>query len=153
METMGDFVKKLKKRYDISSDYGMAKILGLSPQTMSAHKSGRAKHFSEETAYKIGELTNEDPAYAMVVLAIERAKDDKVREAWRRVARIMRSSAPVFFIVFVLSIFMPAKPASAIGSFSISHNVTDYTLCVRRWLKKWRTCLLSPLWCRLSPRH
>lgn len=153
METMGDFVKKLKKRYDISSDYGMAKILGLSRQTMSAHKSGRAKHFSEETAYKIGELTNEDPAYAMVVLAIDRAKDEKVREAWRRVARIMRSSAPAFLVVLVLSIFVPSKQAEVGGRFVF--NITQQTIhyAIRRWLKKWRTCLLSPVWGRLSPRQ
>lgn len=143
METMGDFVKKLKKLYDISSDYGMAKILGLSRQTMSAHKSGRAKHFSEETAYKTGELTNEDPAYAMVVLAIDRAKDEKVREAWRRVARIMRGSAPVIFVVLLVSIFVPTKPVYAASSFSFLHNATDYTLCGLRRVKYWFNYIVS----------
>lgn len=150
-ESIEEFINKIKREHDIDSDYGMAKILRLTRQALSAHRSKRAKHFSEETVYRMGELTNEDPAYALVVLAAERAKDEKVREAWRRVAQIMRSSTPIIFVALFLSIFVPTKPALADSGFSVSHNTTHYTLCVRRWLKKWRTCLLSWFWCRLSP--
>lgn len=117
-ESINDFVDKIKRDHDIDSDYGMAKILRLTRQAMSAHRSKRAKHFSEETVYRMGELTNEDPAYALVVLAMERAKDEKVREAWRRVAQIMRSSAPLIFVVLFLSIFVPTKPGDAASDYA-----------------------------------
>lgn len=144
METIGDFVNQLKKRYDISSDYGLAKILGLTRQTMSAHKSGRAKHFSQETAYRLAELLDVDPAYVMTCLEAERAKDDRVREAWQRVGKMMRVGA----IALIVSFFVPSQPAEA-SSFSISHNVTDYTLCAR--LRKWLTCFRDMFWGKLNP--
>lgn len=146
---MQDFVQRLRDLYDIRSDYGLAKALKISRNAISAHKHNRSKHFSEETAYKIAEMLNVDPAYVMACLAAERAKDERVRETWQRVSKMVR----IGVVAVIVSIFVPAPPAMASGSFSFLHNVTDYTLCVRRWLKKWRACLLSPLWCRLSPRQ
>ena len=129
MEKMQDFVQQIRQRYDIKSDYGLAKALSLSRNAISAHKHKRSKHFSEETAYRIAELLNMDPAYVMTCLAAERAKDERVRETWQRVGRLMR----VGFVVIFVSIFVP-KPAEA-SVFSFLHNVTDYTLCaIRKWL-------------------
>ena len=93
METMSSFVQKLKARYVVSSDYGMAKLLGLTRQAMSAHKNGRSKNFSESTAYRIAELLNMDPAYVIACLAAERSKDKRVAEAWRRIVELVRVNA------------------------------------------------------------
>jgi len=150
METMQDFIGRIRDRYDVRSDYGLAKILGITRNAISAHKHKRSKHFSEETAYRIAELLDLPPEYVMSCLAAERAKDERVREAWGRVSKLVRV-ASFSAVISLLSIFVPTKESVAGGSFSFSHNATYYTLCVRRWLKKWRTCLLSWFWCRLSP--
>lgn len=148
METMGDFVDKIKQRYDISSDYGLAKVLGLTRQTMSSHRTGRAKHFSEETACRIAALLDVDPAYVMACLAAERAKSEDVREAWKRVSKIMRS-APLVIALSITSIFVPPQNAHASGAHYISHNSNVLHIMRRRIRDKWRACLLSRFWCRL----
>ena len=151
MENMQDFIERIRDRYDVRSDYGLAKILGITRNAISAHKHKRSKHFSEETAYRIAELLDLPPEYVMSCLAAERAKDERVREAWGRVSKLVRV-ASLSAVIGVFSIFVPTKQVHANGGLSISHNVTDYTLCVRRRLKKWRACLLSWFWCRLSPQ-
>ena len=152
METMNDFIERIRGKYDIQSDYGLAKILKVTRNAISAHKHKRSKHFSEETAYKIAELLDLDPAYVMSCLAAERAKDVRVRETWQRVSKILRvASLPA--LIFFVSNFVPTKDVVAGSVFSISHNVTYYTLCVIKWLKKWSTCLISLFWCRLPLRR
>lgn len=93
MPTMADFLSRLQKSHGVSSDYKLAKLLGLTRQTISAHKSGRAKHFSDETAYRLAVLLNEDPAYVLTCLAFERSSDTEVRKTWQRVARILKQAA------------------------------------------------------------
>lgn len=95
MEKMQSFLEQIRKRYDITSDYGLAKILQVSRTAISAHKYKRSKNFSEESAYKIAKLLDLDPAYVLTCLAAERAKDDRVRETWRRVGEIIRAHAQI----------------------------------------------------------
>lgn len=150
MEKMQDFVQKVRDLYDIKSDYGLAKALKISRNAISAHKHKRSKHFSEETAYKIAEMLNVDPAYVMACLAAERAKDERVRETWQRVSKMMR----VGVIAIVVSIFVPMKPAEASTAVSISHNtnVVHIMRAFRRWLDKWAICSLLGFWYKSAPR-
>lgn len=92
MPTMSDFIKRLEKNHNVNSDYKLAKLLGLTRQTISAHKNGRAKHFSEDTVYRLAMLLNEDPGYVLVCLAHERSSGKDVRDTWQRVGQVLKSA-------------------------------------------------------------
>lgn len=119
METSKDFTSAIKARYSIESDYALAKLLHLQASTLSAHKSGRAKTFGEDTGFRIAELLDLPAEYVLSCLAAERSKDIKVKEVWRRLAELTRVAiiAPALFAVTLAgSSFVTPSPASYANS-------------------------------------
>jgi len=123
MKKMEDFINEIKERHGITKQVELANILQLTQATISAHynQSGRAKHYSEETAYRIAELLGYDPLYVLSCLAAERAKDEAVRKTWERVSKLLRSTAAGLALLVVLP-----YPQTTAGP--ILHNKTEYTL-------------------------
>lgn len=132
METSKDFARAIKARYNIESDYALAKTLHLRSSTMSAHKSGRAKTFGEDTGYRIAELLDLPAEYVLSCLAAERSKDIKVKKVWQRIAELTRVAvlAPALLAVtFAGSALVTPSPIVA---------KLHCILCqvARRWLRR-----------------
>ena len=161
MKTSNDFVREIRVLYGkkgILSDYALAKLLWLTRQTVSAHKSGSAKAFGDETGQRIAELLDLDPAYVLACLAAERAKRPDVRATWQRVAEQfeqIKHAARVAMLLILLGAVNLATPpdaqaAQGANGLSLAHVI--------HYAKLWLSGLLRAFcrgwaawWPRLTP--
>ncbi|MEY4429161.1 MAG: hypothetical protein RLZZ182_1850 [Pseudomonadota bacterium] len=82
--TTRDVAEALCDAQNISTDYGLAKFLGLEPTTVSAWRRGH-RVMSDDHAATIAPLIGEDPAWLALCLAVERVKSDTLAEKMRGV--------------------------------------------------------------------
>lgn len=135
METMNDFVALIRKRNPGMRDADLARMLRITRQAISQMKSGRSKHFSDETAYNIAEVLGLDPAYVLLCLAAERSGDERVKHTWQRINRFFKHTAgraAAIALVTSLSFFALPQPVEA-GQKSF--NITNGIHIIRRWLR------------------
>lgn len=125
MKKMEDFIDEIKTRYGITKQVELAEKLGLTQATISAHynRRRRAKHYSEETAYRIAEALGLDPLYVLSCLAAERSKDSALRKQWERIPNLLRSTA----VAALMALTLPPSDSQA-NIRTILHNATEYTL-------------------------
>jgi transcriptional regulator with XRE-family HTH domain len=86
--TTTDLIDAVKKAKGITSDYALAKQLGLKPQTISNYRHGRTQ-MSDETAVALAGMIDRPPAPILAQLAAERAKSPEVAKVWREAARAL----------------------------------------------------------------
>jgi predicted transcriptional regulator len=89
MKTAVEYFDEIKSAYNLSSDYALAPMLGL---TRSAVSMGR-KHnatLDDKTCHRIAELLKLDPALILAEMNYHRAKTDEARETWERIAATFR---------------------------------------------------------------
>lgn len=134
METSKEFARAIKSHYDIKSDYALAKMLNVTRQAMSKHKTGDSHYFSEDTGYRIAELLGLDAGYVLACLAAERSKDIKVKKVWERLAELTRVAivAPVLFAVTLAGSALVTSPAAQ------ARSDVYYVKSLRKW---WRRLL------------
>lgn len=113
METSRDFERAIRARYSITSDYQLAKLFGVKPATISAHRTGDAKTYGEQIGYRIAELLDLDAGYVLACLAAERSKDAKVKKVWERLAELTR-----------VAVLLPAAFAVTL---TLGHQADDVT--------------------------
>ncbi len=110
METMKDFINQIRIKYNIPKGRGeqnqLALLMGVSRQAVNQRKSGRCKNYSESTAYKVAELLGLNPAYVMLCLATERAKEKPVKAVWRTIIEKVDKYAAVLAIIAITSILL-----------------------------------------------
>jgi transcriptional regulator with XRE-family HTH domain len=82
-----DYVDRLRAQLGLTSDYQVAKLLGVKSQHVSGWRRGVT--LSDATALRVAELLQIDPAGVLADMAAERSGDDQVREVWERVARLV----------------------------------------------------------------
>lgn len=129
-----EYFSAIKARYGITSDYGLAKKLEVTPQKMSDWMSGRVLPGSL-TCYKMAELLGKSPEIVLADIELERAerahRDGDVK-AWRGWVRKL-SGATVAGLVAVTFVSTPS-PVQAHSDASYSRL---YIMLTRRWLIRW----------------
>jgi|SRR5438270_6431645 len=123
-----EYCAAAKRKLKISSDYELAKRLGVSKQSISNYVNEH-RVFDATTAAKIAEILKLDPLVVIADAEIERGTND---ELWRRIAKRV---AVVFFAAGAASggfnsngIASPSAPA---GQSALSSG-PEYTLCNKR---------------------
>lgn len=81
-----DWIDRVKAVKGIESDYGAAKALGMSRQTISSYRS-KTPTLDEDTALKIAQALGVKPESIVLDQAAERVKDEAVRSALLREAQ------------------------------------------------------------------
>lgn len=81
MQTTIEFLNAVKRAYGLTSDYQLAKKLGVSRQMVSEYMAGK-RTLGEETAVKVAELLELDWAYVVACVQAERSKGTDSRRAW-----------------------------------------------------------------------
>jgi len=109
METMDEYIEQIRKRYNIDSDYRLAQLLGVTRQAIHHHKIGRAKHVSEETAYQIAALLGLDPKKVLLTLAIEKAKNERIKRLWQSIAKELSKTTAAIFLTLMVAIPAPQE--------------------------------------------
>lgn len=90
-----ELLTRLKAAHNGASDYRMAKILGVSHQTVYHWKAGRSL-MSNEVGIRAAELLGLDPAKVVIDLEIERNEGNSTSPFWKELKdRIEMAAAPV----------------------------------------------------------
>ncbi len=85
MKTTIQWLDAIKKARGLSSDYAVAKALGVTAQVISHYRNGR-RAFDPYTAAKVAELVGVEPMQVIASVEAERARNDEQRAFWRRLA-------------------------------------------------------------------
>jgi len=85
MKTTVEFLDAVKARHQLTSDYQLAKFLGVRQQTISNYRN-RKSGLDEVMAIKVADALALDRAHVLANIAAERTKDEAARKAWQRAA-------------------------------------------------------------------
>ncbi len=72
------WIDQVKKTLNLPSDYAAAKAIGVSRALVSSYR-GRIPTFDEDTAIKVADVLNINPAGVILDQAAERTKNPSVR--------------------------------------------------------------------------
>lgn len=115
MKTSAEYLDAIKAKQSLSSDYAVSKALGISRQRITAYRKGDDS-FSDETAAKVAELLDADPEEVVIAAHAERAKDERTRALWARLAKKAGYAAGV--ALFAAASLQSAGPSVGIMSTS-----------------------------------
>jgi transcriptional regulator with XRE-family HTH domain len=82
----------LRAKFGLTSDYQVAKLLGMKRQQISSYRMGRHT-FDDQIATKVAQLLEVPPAYIMACMAAQRAKTPEMRKTWERAAKVLAAAA------------------------------------------------------------
>lgn len=82
-----EWIERVKTAAQIESDYGVAKALGLSRQSMSDIRKGRTVTLGEESSIRVAQVLGERPEAVILDQAAERVKAPEIRSALFDAAR------------------------------------------------------------------
>lgn len=107
--TTVDYLDRVKARHGLTSDYALAKLLGLTRASVSLLRSGRNRP-DDSTAIKIAHLLGVDPGLVVAQAHADRAKTPEERAVWESIISMMESKKGVDTRFFRIPL-TPAKPA------------------------------------------
>lgn len=114
MQTTVQMLDAAKKAAGCESDYSFGKKYGFSRAVISGWRAGK-HHFDDSAAEIIAGILGREPGEVMAICQAQRAKDEKSRGRWLRVAALVAASM--------------VPPAAGAGPASFDHlqaNNTDY---------------------------
>lgn len=99
-----EMVDELKSLNGNASDYRIAQILGVKPQTVSSWRL-RGSIFDDETALKVAAALGYQPEYVVACVHAERAKTPQARTVWTHIAAAFGTAAALVVAVGILAHF------------------------------------------------
>ena len=109
-----EYLDELKRRYSIPTDYQLARFLGISHQAITQYRN-KGTTLRDDVALRVAELLELPPGKVLADMQAERAKDARVRDAWRQIAARMADAAAWAGVVILATVFgvvfglMPSK--------------------------------------------
>ena len=111
MGTTVNFLDAVKSRRGVISDYQLAKIIGVSQQTVSRYRVGK-DYLGDSTAIRVAELLEIDPAIVVAAAHAERAKKPEERRVWEGIIQKLGGAAALLLIgIGAISVPSPASAA------------------------------------------
>lgn len=120
MKTTIEFLDELKARKGGASDYAIAKILGVTQQTISRYRVGK-DYLGDSTAIRVAELLEIRPAIIISAVHAERAKSDQEKAVWRDIFEKLGGLA-ASVVIGVAAFTLPVQPVEAAG---LSHPINN----------------------------
>jgi hypothetical protein len=87
-----ELLDEIKEIKGLQSDYALAKLLQVRPQTIASYRKGRTQ-FSDEMALRATRVLGRAPAPLLAQLAAERAAHPDVKKVWEE-ASVTLASRP-----------------------------------------------------------
>ncbi len=81
-----EFLDAVRARHGLTSDYQLARFLGVKQPTVSRYRTGGGS-FDEAMCLKIARALELEPGYVLAAIAAERAKPAEVKAAWSALAK------------------------------------------------------------------
>jgi len=116
-----NYIEAAKKKLGVTSNYALAKELGMSQAALSRYKSGD-RVIDDYTAAKLAELLELEPIEVIAAANAEREKDSAKAAFWRKLAGGRQAAGLAG--VLILAGFLSGTGPSGEGE-----NFTFYTLC------------------------
>ncbi len=88
MKDSAFYIEEIKRTQGITSDYAVAKLLGIERNRMTHYKNGRSS-FDSDLALKVAELSGHSAAEIILNLKASKTKDPRARRQWSELARRM----------------------------------------------------------------
>lgn len=107
-----DLLETAKNRANLSSDYALAKVLGIERQIISQWKKGK-RHPSNEEAVKLATLAGLDEMRVIAEIELRTANSEKKKEFWKHYIESRGIAACLSMTVLAGSIALTPNPASA----------------------------------------
>lgn len=107
-----DFLDAIKSRHQITSDYAVAQLLGLTRQRVSHYRNGRDS-LGDETAMKVADALGIDAGYVIACAHAERAQLPELRRTWEGIADRLRAAGLAAVMAFVAVVGVGVAPAPA----------------------------------------
>lgn len=125
MKTTIDFLNAVKASQGLTSDYQLAKFLGVTASSISLSMSGRT-YLGDEMALKVAEVLKIDPAQIVASVHYERAKKAEEKAVWKGILERLGGIAASVFIGLALWYFAPeasADPALFLAGLIGAENI------------------------------
>ena len=127
-----DFLDAVRAKHGLTSDYQVHKFLRIAQSRVSMYRTGR-REFDSKTCHLVANALDVDPAWVMVEIQVERANRTEDRDAWQRVADLVKIAgvASVLALAVLLEVDAPALENAGVGVLCI--------LCYIALRALWRT--------------
>jgi plasmid maintenance system antidote protein VapI len=109
---ISDLLDRAKAKANISSDYALAKVLGITTGNLSNIRAGRT-HPSNEEAVKLATLAGLDEMDVIAEIELQTAKTEKKKEFWKHYIESRGITACIAMTAIAASIVMATKNAEA----------------------------------------
>lgn len=96
-----EFFDLIKKNRKLDTDYKLAKMLGWTPQRVWTYRN-RGGHFNDESCHDIAQVLGQPVEWVLAENAAGKAKRRDIKAAYRRLAKLAKSSAAMCILGFVL---------------------------------------------------
>lgn len=132
MKNAADFLDALRVKHNLTSDYQLAKFLGMKTQQLSRYRGGSST-FDDTTSAKIAESLGIDPGFVAACMSAQRARTDDARRMWEKVAKKVAAGAA---IAFALALAYAVAPDSLIQGAEASQfvNTQYYVKYYTEWI-------------------
>ena len=120
-KTTVEFLDAISAQEGDCSDYRLAKLLGLKQQQVSNYRN-KGGTFSDGTAIRAAELLKIDPAYILLCMHQERAKEPEEKAVWASMLERLGGLAASFALVFFCA--TPTPSHAGIGSIHASSSAS-----------------------------
>src|SRR5258708_1714906 len=136
MKTTVQFLDAVRVRHGLTSDYQLAKFLGVKHATISGYRHQKSM-MDESMCLKIAAaLALGDPGEVLVAIAHEREKRPEVKRAWERVAKRLAASTAAVLVALGLagSLHNPFRGAVQPAADQTTHMRQNYLspVCILR---------------------
>lgn len=128
MTVTSDLLRQAKQRQGIPSNYRLARVLGVTDQTLTNWNTGK-KAPADNYAVRLAEMAGIEPGIVLAELAAERAQDDEVRQAWRGLAERLKAAGLAAFVAAFVGVGGPPDasarsldPAGGADSLCVMSN-------------------------------
>lgn len=85
MRWFDSYIDELKKKLDITSDYGIAKYLGIPAQSMTKIRNGEV--LRADRCLKIANALNRDPLEIIATARAQKEKNPELKAVWVKLAK------------------------------------------------------------------
>ncbi len=126
-----ELLEKARKKLGVTSDYALAKSLGIPNNRISDYLNGR-RTMDEYAMFKIAEILEDSPTRIIAMVLAEKAKREDKRLFFKRYFSI----AGLWIILGVLSVGFNGSTGSALADGNTAETRADWTYkpIMRSWL-------------------
>ena len=94
MKTVDNYLDLIKKKYDIKSDYALARFLGISKQRITTYRQGRSS-FSTEFCIIVAKFLAVEPLEIIAAMNAVREKNSLSKTFWKEMHYKLANMTPV----------------------------------------------------------